>query len=284
MLKETLLASYDVRPTGNLYARKEELKELKLRIVRQPLTMNKVSNSTNCCLCCKDLMEPLDAEERVLKLTSGFVRKYADGKAPAVICQLCMSYVGDSGSFDILLLSSNERRKECCKSCLFTACCCCDKCIQICAECHCIHDFKDICYRIFCVLFAVLLIIACIFGKDIAGLVIYSYIYDDCKGTMKGIAFNVNEWILGASISHISFWVILAFWIYLIYRSSSFYSSFTVRCYFCSWLFFIAWTVIGFLFYSKMDGNTTCSNMVLSWCILECVEFVIPICSIFLLK
>ena len=54
-------------------------KQLKLKILNEPLnhfkSSNKCSTST-CCLCCRDLTDSLEHDERAIKLTMGFIREY----------------------------------------------------------------------------------------------------------------------------------------------------------------------------------------------------------------
>eukprot|EP01084_Bolivina_argentea_P092496 166404_1 len=72
-------------------------KELKLRILNEPLSIKRNYFAT-CCLClwCIDLIKHLPFEERVIKLTIGFIRKYAQYDIPRDIYSLCIDYVGEN--------------------------------------------------------------------------------------------------------------------------------------------------------------------------------------------
>eukprot|EP01084_Bolivina_argentea_P307597 531696_1 len=130
-------------------------------------------------------------------------------------------------------------------------------------------------------------------ATDIALLVINNR--NDCNqalddGNSEYVIFDINTFILCGTIIHL----ILAFgfclhdsicfknlpepgnaamWI-------SFYASIPICC--CFWLFFIAWSVIGFVLYSEMDRDTEenkqCSNAMLVWSIFKATETILTLC------
>ena len=131
------------------------------------------------------------------------------------------------------------------------------------------------------ILFAVLVFFV---AKDIAALVIN--FDNDCDQALSDgvensfVAFTINTWMLGGSLSHLT--VCLCTWMWWCVASFNVTDLMEIGLagmvcgLMLPWCFFIAWTVIGFLLYSEMDGNTDCAKMTLSWSTIEAVEVLIP--------
>eukprot|EP01084_Bolivina_argentea_P316120 547882_1 len=264
--------------------------DLKLRIlsyIDEPLQV-KGNCWTTCCLCCTDLVEPLSNEERVIKLIIGYIRKYTRYYPEKHVLLLCIYYVGDASAFDDKQLLSNtesrreewSQRKQCPKQ--FSKDCktWCINCIgadRIERHRKEWRDCKERCYLcIACWLILYFLL------KDVVLAIMISV--NDCDAATEGastyVSFDVIIWIRIATVMH-SVYVVLV-------CCSSCYVEVAV-CLLCVfWFFFVAWIVIGILFYSETSGSETCGSMILSWCILQTILQTIEnfltaccVCSIF---
>eukprot|EP01084_Bolivina_argentea_P140476 246935_1 len=126
------------------------------------------------------------------------------------------------------------------------------------------------------------------FGKDIAGLVIYSNTM--CIGESKytNALFGLNDWLLIGCVVHmciIFLHIILGCagrWVEfdkLIQAITGFNDELSNK-FIWSWgiglpfWFGIVWMIIGFLLWNDTNSDKTCETMVLSWCILQVVESV----------
>eukprot|EP01083_Nonionella_stella_P172767 593932_1 len=133
-------------------------------------------------------------------------------------------------------------------------------------------------------------ILAAIFGPDIAALVINSK--HDCNGALingsEFVSFDVNDFILGGSITHlVMFVLILCGGVLLSWcrwdgaRDALIYALTCSSCCFACWL--LSWSVIGFLIYSEMDKsgspNKQCADAILAWSIISPIQLVLsPFC------
>eukprot|EP01084_Bolivina_argentea_P260999 440927_1 len=128
---------------------------------------------------------------------------------------------------------------------------------------------------------SVFMLFVFIIGKDVSGLIINSI--NDCDviiGENQYVKlFDVTEWMYIACGCHMAIWIGFSCWWgcgFLMAVESMLYIVAGVIFAVCGFLFNIAWTVIGFLFYNEMILNTDtaveCGNMVLSWNVLQSLE------------
>ena len=121
-------------------------KGLKLRIIQQPLHYKKTHHFAACCLCCRDLTHPLSDEERVIKLTIGFIRIHSATEVPSDVYSLCIDLVGDAAGFEVgQLWSKKEQRQIAREECYEN----CEECYENCCQCACkngcICDWERVC-------------------------------------------------------------------------------------------------------------------------------------------
>ena len=266
--------------------------DLKLRIISEPLH-NKKTNSTSKCLCCKDFVSPLSDQERVIKLTIGFMRKYSTEKIYSDIYSLCIDYVGDKSGFNAKQLRSNKELRK--MQCTLQRCwlhgpfCQCVDQSQGDWDADC--DLVDAsCGRWLLFISGLLKYVILggfLFGKDIAALVINGM--NDCNDTIESgssqyISFDVSTWIVtGCSVHLIGLMIqsCIPFCYEFYEKERLFKSAFCGLATSGSFLLFsVAWLVIGFLLWSEMDSteDTICQNAVLSWSIIQAVAvFVISV-------
>eukprot|EP01084_Bolivina_argentea_P152152 265456_1 len=126
-----------------------------------------------------------------------------------------------------------------------------------------------------------LIFIAVTISKDIAALVISSQY--NCNSTVddsKYVSFDVSQWILIGSITHMSSWgfiILCGICLLNLLKQVATFLFLVMGC--CSSCFLIAWVVIGFLLHSEMHGEKEeCMDIVLSWCIIQLIEPVFIIC------
>ena len=129
------------------------------------------------------------------------------------------------------------------------------------------------------ILAAVLLLFV---AKDVAALVVN--LDNECDEALLGesdyVAFGVSTWMLGGSLPHLT--VSVCTWIWWCVASFNVTDLMevgpagTLCLLMIPWCFFFAWTVIGFLLFSEMDGDTDCAKMTLSWSVIEAVEVLLP--------
>eukprot|EP01083_Nonionella_stella_P043282 116780_1 len=131
-----------------------------------------------------------------------------------------------------------------------------------------------------------IILIAAIFGSDIAALVINSA--HDCNGALLNgsafVSFDVNDFILGGSITHLVVLVLILCGNGMC--GNEIMARYTTRiiCCFLCWL--TSWSVIGFLMYSEMDqsifSHKQCAAAILSWSIISLIQilglFIITLC------
>eukprot|EP01084_Bolivina_argentea_P227844 384894_1 len=155
------------------------------------------------------------------------------------------------------------------------------------------QNVKDNCYNfslILCYIFGFIFSLLWLFGPDIAGLIIYAK--NDCNLSIDdqsvSVEIEVNEFLLIGCVSHMvcTFVATIVMWA-LMSNANCDWEKFVhlivgsvVIVRICMILFFIAWSIVGFLLYRKMDtsnqSNKQCANMVLSWSVLKLIECFIP--------
>eukprot|EP01084_Bolivina_argentea_P205267 350701_1 len=250
---------------------------LQLNVIRQPLSASKANKLATCCLCCVDLVGSLSKDERVMKLTTGYIRIHCKYEISPDLVQLCFKYVGSENEFRWRTLNSIKQEKK-------------EKCQEKCWE------------RMGMILYitVILSILGIYFGKDIAALIINATRNCDnaLDGGSKYVNFGVSTWIWSGCITHLSgIGIIILVGLLTICDVNCFEwmddccddmfdwdedegskCCFTVLCGGpCCFAF--CWLIIGFLLYSEMsrdsDTNLECSNVVLSWSILQIVESLI---------
>ena len=315
-MQHELFDNYESSGTGQemkvIFNDRFAAKDLQLRIVYQPLGYKKKKNCATCCLCCKDLVDPLSKEERVIKLTIGFIRIYSSKEISTDIYSLCMDFVGEAEGFSINQLMSNTELSKVRRDEFLEEYCKCD--CQLCWlkvrwkwnsvvdfiwEFCCPWDFKDGCWcrefgecfwewpedtYCFSLLFKLIVILTFLFGKDIAGLIIIGT--NDCNNTIDGdgeskyVSFDVFTWILVGCVVHLVNIVLIPVLYAILCGKDGEGSLFTVCG--CMLMFCAGWMIIGFLMYSEMnDSNYACKSMVLSWSIIQAFETVLGPCCVF---
>lgn len=245
-----------------------------------PLPSEEVAISL-CCICQTDYVGSLSVNERIERLVSGFIRQIpCDSTVPVEVPALCRKYAGDSFCFDgYALMTRKEYKRAIGKDCCGYATCC-GK----------LKRNRRQIYDSIRALLYLLLVIAVVWGKDIAALVV-AVIYD-CNDAWsnKGAAplgdLSITAWLYAAGIGNIVFGFM---WMCalcggpqnsgivdaLVYCGGGEYSC--VSCIPRYLLFLITatlyflWTVFGFILWSDMDPRHPCSKMVLSWSIVESV-------------
>eukprot|EP01084_Bolivina_argentea_P205265 350697_1 len=257
--------------------RKNTFDSLQLSVIRQQLSPGKTNKMATCCLCCVDLVDSLPRKERIFKLTAGYIRKHCKYEFSPDLVQLCITYVGTENAWSWRQLDSIKQQKK-------------DKCCEYCG-----NIISFIFYSLW-----ILCIFGIYFGKDIAALVINSLnnCDDALDGGSKYVNFGVSTWIWSGCITHLSgIGIIILVGLLTICDVNCFEwmddccddmfdwdedegskCCFTVLCGGpCCFAF--CWLIIGFLLYSEMsrdsDTNLECSNVVLSWSILQIVESLI---------
>eukprot|EP01084_Bolivina_argentea_P311897 539930_1 len=289
---------------------KARIKDVKLRIIK-----NQENDTMTCCLmCCPciDQVSRLTKQERLVLLVCGYVRENANGVIGEDVIYECVKYVGN---FDHDFITTTEKRaaeiyklndvlQECCGCCNQAVCDCCYMCCNILAKClthklcccgfgkQCVVAIPAFVLTIAAVLVFFGVVFGLPFGKDVAGIVIYSYYDCDISGGSDYVMFNVNTWLLYGSITHLSALILSGCWmlgcvIILddldndLDNDVLFWS--IVLCFPCmTWCFEFAWLIIGFLLYSEMVNdsgiNNSCIDMVVSWNVLQAVELVLVCC------
>eukprot|EP01084_Bolivina_argentea_P205268 350703_1 len=242
---------------------------LQLNVIRQPLSASKANKLATCCLCCVDLVGSLSKDERVMKLTTGYIRIHCKYEISPDLVQLCFKYVGSENEFRWRTLNSIKQEKK-------------EKCQEKCWE------------RMGMILYitVILSILGIYFGKDIAALIINATRNCDnaLDGGSKYVGFSVSTWIWTACIANLSAISIVI--LLVIVGLCCGFDWFDIcedgdDCTKCVWgalcgfpiCFSFCWLIIGFLLYSEMsknsDENMECSNVVLSWSILQIIEGVL---------
>ena len=287
------------------YDPEASVKDLKLRIINEPLKYEGKRKCADCCLCCKDLADPLSVEEKVIKLTVGFVRVFSKHEIPSVIYSLCIDYVGDSTGFHWKQLMSNkERRQQKREECYDAVADGCDTfCESIgcydcycCRDCYCCCDLSDFeefstlfwifpahstdskCWKWIVIFMKILFFIAFFIGKDVAALLINTKY--DCNKTIEGggmikyVPFDVDLWLTIGPIVHLV-GIVLCYGAILGYVMSVLIYFLSVTMYGCLLVVATCWMVIGYLMHEQMNGYDECRYMVLSWCIIQTMETVL---------
>eukprot|EP01084_Bolivina_argentea_P206563 352640_1 len=143
-------------------------------------------------------------------------------------------------------------------------------------------------FRYFLEGMVMLLLIGVFIAKDIVLLVINAK--NDCNsaindyGQSNFVSFNLNEWILIGCVIHIivtTFFIpqIVIAWLY-VFRALFPLYDFDINDYIgvsiCYGVFFLSWSIIGFLLYSEMNADThanvQCCGSVVAWNIIQLLE------------
>eukprot|EP01084_Bolivina_argentea_P184763 318669_1 len=222
-----------------------------------------------CCLCCTyvcmDLIEQLSYEQRVIILTNGYIRKHCN-EISADLVKICQNFVGSANGFELNQLQSlkQQRREEMYEK-----------------------------YKNYIKTFIFLCLLGLYFGKDIAAIIMYSN--GDCNNSIYGeskyVSFNVNTWLLIGSVTHFSvFAALICFFLLSGDSVDEGLITMSIGCGACLSTFLVAWTVIGFLLWTETMKNTgnvlenKCSNLILSWSILQTIETFVTMVIIKMLK
>ncbi len=249
--------------------RKNTFQRLQLKIIHESNSMDKMNRYTTFCGCCKDYEEPLSMEERTVILICGYIRENTNEYHVAIeIFEICTNYVGASNGFsETQLQSKNERKRieraryrKKCEDCIYCLCC------GICRGCmdnYCCDD--DCCEAVFgntfMIICMILFLLTFLFGKDIAGLVIFGYNY--CE--------DANMWLIWATVPHIVFLALMACCSCILFRKY-FENRWVIICFFlvCE-CYFVGWSIYGIIEYRGMQEEI-CRDIVLSWSIIQMIE------------
>eukprot|EP01084_Bolivina_argentea_P184762 318667_1 len=232
-----------------------------------------------CCLCCTyvcmDLIEQLSYEQRVIILTNGYIRKHCNDIS-ADLVKICLNFVGSANGFELNQLQSMKQQRR-----------------------EMYEKYKNSLKNLWdtikecCPLFIFLFLLGLYFGKDIAAIIIYSN--GDCNDVINGkskyVSFDVNKWLLVGSATHLSvFAALICFFLLSVDSDDKGGIIMLIGCGGCLSIFLIAWVVIGFLLWTETMKNTgnvlenKCSNLILSWSILQTIETFVTMVIIKMLK
>ena len=215
------------------------------------------------CLYCRDLVGPLDGEQRILQLTLGFIRQHSEYELPDALLHCFLAYIGGPDNFHHRQLKTLKELDE-----------------------HWYGHDSYLCRatRIFLIALAAIIALAFLFGKDIAALVVLHT--DECStSTIEQYpSLNADLWLHIASLTHlITVSVMLC--------SCCLFVAASIRdlldeifkrligvagvCISLWWCFFVTWTVFGYFVMRATDG--VCSDMIEWWLILEAAEIFVAI-------
>ena len=112
----------------------------------------------------------------------------------------------------------------------------------------------------------------------------------DCDSALDGgssfaslHSLGVNAWMLSGSVSHLVVYGCVLCGTRLMNTCESVALMNTVVLVLAAWMFFTAWTVIGFFLYSEMENDASCSRMALAWSVIEAAEvFSLLVAAVFM--
>eukprot|EP01084_Bolivina_argentea_P312708 541401_1 len=118
-----------------------------------------------CCLCCTDLVTPMSKQERIIKLTYGYIRNNCKYQIPSdILYQLVLQFIGDVNNFDgRQLMTDKEIRDEQ------------QKCLDFITDTFCFRRYSgwsDVFCKLGSEIFCLILFISVFIGKDIACIII----------------------------------------------------------------------------------------------------------------
>eukprot|EP01084_Bolivina_argentea_P214134 363586_1 len=132
-------------------------------------------------------------------------------------------------------------------------------------------------------------------SKDIVGIIYV--IKNDCDLALTSRSsfvgyLNVTSFLFSGCVSHIIFFtmslVVIFIGIWNVGPGISNHNNWMklVSCLCCIYLFYLYWSIVGFVLYFQMDFNTSenkeCGDIVLSWSILMGIEVVLAPCCLWL--
>eukprot|EP01084_Bolivina_argentea_P214136 363589_1 len=131
-------------------------------------------------------------------------------------------------------------------------------------------------------------------SKDIVGIIYV--IKNDCDLALTSRSsfvgyLNVTSFLFSGCVSHIVFFTLgqVVIFIGILNAHEWRISSdnnwvILISCLCCIYLFYLYWSIVGFLLYYEMDFNTSenkeCGDIVLSWSILMGIEVVLAPCCL----
>ena len=218
----------------------------------------------NLCIC--DWVSPLTYHERVECLFSGYIRESSSNKAPDAVRKLCWNYIGGLSGFedDEMFMSLKESGLDCC---------------GYNTECGSWRPPRNRYLSEDCLGFSFWALRLFIMAADIAAIVIAS-IYDCNNVTLSSEAqlgsLGITTWMFVGAIVDIVIPCTL-FWlgetsenIDIDVLTDAFDSwSFWMKVQGLGGTFLVIWCIFGFILYVDMDPNHSCSQMVLSWNIIQ---------------
>lgn len=230
------------------------------------------------CLCgtvIPDYMYSLTRQERIIRLTEGYVRIYSKSKrsqriSSDIIHTVLLPYVGDTDGFGRSQLASNKELNRI--SCMI--CCCCRCTFEVSS----LKVWKENAIN----LGKILLVSICVvlsFGKDIWALNFIASSSDNACDHLilskhsHGV-IEVALWIWTGSLVHI-FTAAGNLFFWCLDRGSIFEC--TVCTFIVGYLFCFAWIIIGYILYGEMEKNDECAVVVIAWSILQTTEFILVI-------
>eukprot|EP01084_Bolivina_argentea_P233774 393664_1 len=280
---------------------KDNITPNQLNMIYEPLYYKTYTCSClKCCMClsCVDLVHDLTNEEREIKLICGYIRQNSRNlkfkkPVPLEIYRISANY---TGKIDIKKLKSKteiqrEQRKIKSEMKKIRGRECKQRCHNVCQLfCECLALLTIVTVRLISILLPLIFL-----AKDIAAITIN--IMNDCNNAMDrnthdtNVPFDIETWIWVGSISHLIPW----FCTYCCFLQGLYFMSLDGEClcifctgFVCSWAFFVAWLVIGFLMNDQMSNDTKeemeCGLTVFWWCMIQAVECVIVPCLIYCME
>lgn len=247
-------------------------------------TLTSITLCCGNCICCKRTTSgsKLSMKTRFSYLVRGYIRNH-NGNIPNDVVLLCIRFIGGPRLFGVTkLMPLKDLGYDCCGSGTF--------CGQL------LRQLLSVPLSVWINMFWVFTMLS---AKDIAALVIASS--HNCNNAMSTNTLgylDVSAWMYIAAVINM---IISAIWIsvsLLADNGAVFWNC--LCCNFRTWKgtvigivsgtmqlltisFYIIWIVFGFILWGQMKSGLACTEMVLSWCILEIILVVLglPCCCCF---